>query len=186
MEGKREFPPSKNLEVNALRKIREVIIQHGKGLSDAYKSGSSDKFYDIARGAGFRPKEVPIGTMFIDTIGRKEMVTRYNPARMGQGNILYVAVEKGGLVSFEGLAHDVSAILLGEMRPHPDWSSTISIPTFNRIAGRSASKIYTIRELNEMKLLTLNKEKGLVIAATHLLDAIVFERKIPYGVIKYA
>lgn len=186
MEDRPEFPPAKNLEINSLRRVRKVVIEHGEELGVAYKSKSRDKFYEIARKAGFQPKEVPIGTIFTNISGQQDMVTRYNPASMGQGNILYVAFEKGKLVSLEGLAHDVAAILLGERRPHPDWSSTIAIPTFNRIAGRFGTKVYSMQELNQFKTLVFDKERRSVIAATRLLDAIVFDKKIPYGAIKYA
>lgn len=185
MEDKREFPPAKNLEINSLRKVRKVVIEHGKELGVAYKSKSRDKFYEIARKAGFQPKEVPIGTIFTNISGQQDMVTRYNPASMGQGNILYVAFEKGKLVSLEGLAHDVAAILLGEMRPHPDWSSTIAIPTFNQVTQMSIGRIYSMEELSQMKMLVRDEERRPAVAATWLLDAIVFYKSIPFRAIKY-
>lgn len=186
MEATSEQLTTKDLEYNALARVREVVIEHGSELELAFKNKSKDKFYRIAEKAGFKPKEVPIGTGFINISGKQDMVTRYNPASMGKGNILYVAMEDGKLVSLEGLAHDVAAILLGEMRPHPDWSSTVSIPTFNDVAGRWGTKVYTPQELNQMKTLMFDKERRPVIAATRLLDAIVFDKNIPYGAVKYA
>ncbi|MBI4153559.1 hypothetical protein HY503_00965 [Candidatus Woesebacteria bacterium] len=186
MEDRSELTPSKSLEINALRRVRNVVVQHGGELKGAYKSKSRSKFYEIAKKGGFKPREVPIGTIFINTKGQQDMVTRYNPASMGQGNILYVGVEGGKLVSFDGLAHDVAAILLGEMRPHPDWSSTISISTFNEVAQNSVDRSYSVQELSRMKTLILDEEKRPVVAATRLLDAIVFDKSIPFRAIKYA
>lgn len=186
MEDQPEFPPAKNLEINSLRRVREVVIEYGEELGAAYKSKSRDKFYKIAEKAGFKPKEVPIGTIFTNISGQQDMVTRYNPASMGQGNILYVAFENGKLVSLEGLAHDVAAILLGEMRPHSDWSSTIAIPTFNQVTQMSIGRVYSIEELSRMKVLVRDEERRPVVAATRLLDAIVFDKKLPFRAIKYA
>jgi hypothetical protein len=186
VEVKEGIEPSlKQREYNSLRNIRDKIIQWGPQLSEAYEERSVDKFYEIARKVRFSPKEVPLGTSFLNARGAKDVLTSGNPVRIGEGNVLYVGIENGRVVDFDELAHDVGACVLGGKLTGDKRTGLIHAATLNEVSWRSIRKTYTYQELLDLGVIREGKQADLRIGTTYLLDAILFRKTFPFRAIKY-
>ena len=186
MEVKEGIEPSlKQRELNSLRNLRDKIVEHGHELSKAYENHSVEGFYSIAQSVGFSPREVPLGTSFLNARGVKDVLSRQNPVRIGLGNILYVGVENEKVVDFDELAHDVGACVLGGKVPGPDRVGLIHTATLNEISWRSIKKTYTYQGLLNLEVIREGKQGDLRIGTTYLLDAILYRKTFPFRAIKY-
>ena len=186
MEVKEGIEPSlKQRELNSLRNLRDKIAKHGHELSKAYEDHSLEGFYRIAQSVGFTPREVPLDTSFPNARGVKDVLSRQNPVRIGQGKVLYVGVENGKVVDFDELAHDVGACVLGGKVPGPDRVGLIHTATLNEVAWRSIKKTYTYQELLDLGVIRKGKQGDLRMGTTYLLDAILYRKTFPFRAIKY-